>query len=421
MLSDTQRKIIKATVPALRAHGEAITRTFYDTMLRAHPELLNYFNPANQRGEGGQARSLAASVLAYAANIDHLGNLGGMVERIATKHVSLEIQPEHYPIVGQYLLSAIAEVLGEAATPEIVDAWAAAYGQLADIMIGREQAIYTETATQPGGWADFKPFRVLRKVRESDVTTSFYLVPVDGAPLPDFRPGQYLSLKTRPPGYPYEQVRQYSLSQAPDGRHYRISVRREEAPAGIPGVPAGLVSNFLHDAVVEGSTLLVHMPVGDFVLDEHSDRPVVLISGGAGITAVLAMLEELATRTKRDVVMLHAVRSRGHHAFAERVRELVASRTGIRNVTLYETVASDDVPDEHYDAVGRITAEVIRRHLPEGHAEFYYCGPIGFMAAAERALDELGVPSTHRHSEAFAPDPSFTAGMPHSNPLVEAA
>jgi nitric oxide dioxygenase len=100
---------------------------------------------------------------------------------------------------------------------------------------------------------------------------------------------------------------------------------------------------------------------------------------------------------------------------------LVASRTGIRNVTLYETVASDDVPDEHYDAVGRITAEVIRRHLPEGHAEFYYCGPIGFMAAAERALDELGVPSTHRHSEAFAPDPSFTDGMPHSNPLVEAA
>ncbi|MDN3568540.1 NO-inducible flavohemoprotein [Paeniroseomonas aquatica] len=421
MLSDTQRKIIKATVPALRAHGETITRTFYSAMLQAHPELLNYFNPANQRGEGGQARSLAASVLAYAANIDQLSNLDGMVERIATKHVSLEIRPEHYPIVGQYLLGAITEVLGDAATPEIIDAWAAAYGQLADIMIGREQALYSETATQPGGWAGFKPFRVLRKVRESDVTTSFHLVPVDGAPLPDFRPGQYLSVKTSLPGYPYEQVRQYSLSQAPDGRHYRISVKREDAPAGLSGVPAGLVSNFLHDTVTEGSTLLVHMPVGDFVLDEHGDRPVVLISGGAGITAVLAMLEELAMRTTRNVLMLHAVRSRGHHAFAERVRALAASRTGIRSMTLYETVNSDDVPDEHYDAVGRITAEVIRPYLPAGDADFYYCGPIGFMTAAERALDELGVPPTRRHSEAFAPDPSFTAGMSHSNPHVEAA
>ena len=83
MLNDQERAVIKATVPALRAHGETITRRFYSTMLEAHPELFNYFNPANQRAEGGQARSLAASVLTYAENIDRLGALGGMVERIA--------------------------------------------------------------------------------------------------------------------------------------------------------------------------------------------------------------------------------------------------------------------------------------------------------------------------------------------------
>ena len=408
MLSDRQREIIKATVPALKAHGETITRTFYGAMLGAHPELLNLFNPANQRGEGGQARSLAASVLAYAENIDRLGSLGSMVERIATKHVSLEIRPEHYPIVGQHLLGAISEVLGEAATPEILDAWGAAYGQLTEVMTGREQALYTEVATQPGGWSGFKLFRVERKVRESEETISFHLVPADGAPLPAFKPGQYVSVKIHPPSRPYEQIRQYSLSDAPDGRHYRISVKREAAPAS----PAGLVSNFLHETVPEGGTLLVHAPVGDFVLDEESQSPVVLISGGAGITAVLPMLKHLATRTTREVLMLHGTRSRGHHAFAAEMRELAALRPGIRSVTLYEAVGPDDVPGEHHDAVGRITAEVIRQHLPAGEAEFYYCGPIGFMTAAEGALDELGVPLARRHSEAFAPDPSFVTGSP---------
>lgn len=415
MLSDSQRDIIKATVPALRAHGETITRAFYDNLLGAYPELFNYFNPANQR-EGGQARSLAASVLAYAAHIDQLGGPGSMVERISGKHVSLEVRAEHYPIVGEYLLGAIAQVLGNAATPEILDAWTAAYGQLAGIMIGREQALYDEGAAQNGGWRGFKPFRVVRRMRESALTVSFHLVPADGTPPPDFKPGQYVSVKVRPPGFQYEQIRQYSLSDLPDGQHYRISVKRE----GAPGTPAGVVSNFLHDCLAEGGELLVHMPGGDFVLDEGSDRPVVLISGGAGITAVLAMLENLAARSKREVLMLHGTRSREHHAFAARLRELAALRPGIRNVTLYAAVGADDVVGEHYDAVGRITAEVIREHLPAGEAEFYYCGPIGFMIATEQALDALGILLARRHSEAFAPDPSFAAGASELRPQAAA-
>lgn len=411
MLSDSQRDIIKATVPALRAHGETITRAFYDNLLGAHPELFNYFNPANQR-EGGQARSLAASVLAYAAHIDRLGSLGDMVERISGKHVSLEVRAEHYPIVGEFLLGAIAQVLGDAATPEILDAWAAAYGQLAGIMIGRERALYDEGAARNGGWRGFKPFRVARRVQESALTVSFHLVPADGTPPPDFKPGQYVSVKVRPPDFQYKQIRQYSLSDLPDGQHYRISVKRE----GAPGTPAGLVSNFLHDFLAEGSELLVHMPGGDFVLDEGSDSPVVLISGGAGITAVLAMLENLAARSKREVLMLHGTRSREHHAFAACLRELAAMRPGIRTVTLYEAVGADDVVGEHHDAVGRITAEVIRAHLPAGEAEFYYCGPIGFMTATEQALDALGIPLARRHSEAFAPDPSFAAGAAKPRP-----
>jgi len=412
MLSAKHREIVSATVPALRVHGEAITRRFYGDMFTAHPELYNLFNPANQR-DGGQARSLAASVLAYAEHIEHPERLGTMVERISNKHGSLQVKPGHYPIVGKYLLGAITAVLGPAATPDILEAWGAAYGQLADIMIGREEAIESGDAARPGGWRGFKPFRVERKLAESEVTTSFYLVPDDGAPLPAFEPGQYLSVRVHPPGFPYQQIRQYSVSCAPNDRHYRISVKREDAPPDEPSAPSGLVSNYLHHVAREGDLLPVHMPLGDFTLTE-GNHPVVLLSGGAGITAVLSMLEHLAGPGggTREVIFLHAARGRAHHAFAEHVRALGRQRPGIRISVLYEEAGPDDVPGTHHDAVGLITAEVVRRHLSEREAEFYYCGPLGFMAAVEGALDDLGVPLGRRHSEAFAPDPSFAAGAP---------
>lgn len=407
MLSDHHRALVSATVPALRAHGGKITRVFYRDMLAAHPELFDYFNPANQR-DGGQAASLAASVLAYTSHIANPAPLASMIERIASKHVSLDIKPAHYPIVGQYLLGAIKDVLGDAATPEIVEAWSAAYGQLAGIMIDREAALAMEGAAQPQGWRGFKPFRVARKVRESDVTASFYLEPVDGAALPPFLPGQYVSLRVRVPGFDHDQVRQYSLSCAPNEREYRISVKREAPPADAPDAPPGLVSNWLHDAVREGDLLDVHMPLGDFVL-QSGTRPVVLLSGGSGITAVLSMLEQLTGKDggNREVVFLHAARGRGHHAFGSHVRELARRRSGVRVTVLYGEVGPADEPGIHYDVVGRLTADVIRAHRPAGSADFYYCGPIGFMAGVEAALDSLGVPQARRFSEAFAPDPSF--------------
>jgi len=161
MLTDSQHDIIRATVPVLRAHGEAITRAFYSALFDAHPDLYNIFNPVNQVN-GRQQRSLAGSILAYAAAIERLETLGSMVERIANKHGSLEVQPEHYPIVGEHLLAAIRTVLGEAATDDILDAWGAAYGQLAGIMTGREAELYASEAEAPSGWRGFLPFRLER-------------------------------------------------------------------------------------------------------------------------------------------------------------------------------------------------------------------------------------------------------------------
>lgn len=406
MLTPEQTAIIKATVPALEAHGETITRTFYASMFAAHPELLNIFNPANQK-TGRQARSLAASVLAYAAHIDHPERLGGMVGRIAHKHVSLEVLPEHYPIVGEHLLGAIASVLGDAATPEILDAWAAAYGQLAEIMIGVEGSMYTQAAEQPGGWRGFKPFRVTRKVQESGVIASLVLEPVDGQPLPPFRPGQYLSLKVRVPAQERDQIRQYSLSDAPNGRSYRIAVKRELAPQTEPFAPGGLISNYLHDDIQEGDELLVHTPAGDFFLQD-SDRPVVLMSGGVGITPMLSMLNTLvASGSTRPVLFVHATLGASAHAFRKHVNEVARTQPNVRKLVYYTEVGAGDRPGEHHDEAGLIRMETLRPHLPQGDAEYYYCGPEGFTRAVENILDRLNVPAERRFTETFGPSQSF--------------
>src|SRR6187402_1149259 len=146
MLSQQTIDIVKSTAPILEQHGETLTRHFYERMFRVNPEVAPFFNPAHQAA-GSQQKALAGAICAYAANIDNLEVLGGAVELIAQKHASLQIKPEHYPIVGQNLLASIREVLGEGATDEVIQAWGEAYGFLANILIGREREIYHQNET----------------------------------------------------------------------------------------------------------------------------------------------------------------------------------------------------------------------------------------------------------------------------------
>src|SRR3954453_15435862 len=103
MVSPAARPYIDASVPVLREHGLAITRTFYRNMFAAHPELTNLFNMGNQ-ASGAQQQSLASAVFAYAANIGNAQALGPVVTRIVHKHASVGIRADHYPIVGHHLL-----------------------------------------------------------------------------------------------------------------------------------------------------------------------------------------------------------------------------------------------------------------------------------------------------------------------------
>src|SRR5690606_24730959 len=143
--------------------------------------------------------------------------------RIGHKHISLDIRPEHYPIVGNHLLASIQEVLGDAATPEILDAWEAAYYQLADLMIGIEAKMYKEQTNKPHGWTGWRPFQVGEKITESAEITSFYLYPADGGKVVPHIPGQFISIRLFLPDLGLNQARQYSLSSTPTNEYYRIS------------------------------------------------------------------------------------------------------------------------------------------------------------------------------------------------------
>jgi nitric oxide dioxygenase len=388
MLSAKTIALVKATVPVLQEHGEAITRHFYPLMFRERPEVKAFFNEAHQAG-GTQPRALAHAVLAYAANIDRLEALAGALPAIVHKHVALGVLPEHYPIVGEYLLRAIREVLGAAATDEIINAWGEAYGALAQVLIQAEEQVYADNAGQPGGWRGQRAFRVARREVESELITSFYLAPVDGGALPSYQPGQYLTLVLDIDGQPVR--RNYSLSGAPGRDTWRISVKRETG---------GKVSNWLHDHAQVGTELQVLQPAGDFVLDEETaHRPLLLVTGGVGITPAMAILETVA-ETGRPVHFLHAARHGGVHAFRERVQALADQHPNVQAFFLYDEPRPHDQPH----AVGRVTPEVLAQHLPaDRDVDLYFIGPKRFMQSVRRHALDLGVAPERLRWEFFGP------------------
>lgn len=388
MLSVQDRTLIKATVPLLESGGEALITHFYRMMLAEYPQVRALFNQAHQ-ASGDQPRALANGVLMYARHIDQLDQLGDLVAKIINKHVALQILPEHYPIVGSCLLRAIHEVLGsDIATPEVLAAWGAAYTQLADILIGAEAAIYDQKAAAPGGWRGARDFILARRVEESAEITSFYLEPADGGAILAAEPGQYIGVQLFLEG---EEIRRnYSLSALSDAGHYRISVKRE---AG------GRASNYLHDQFQVGARIQLFPPSGEFTL-AASAKPLVLISGGVGITPTLPMLEA-ALATERPVHFIHCARNGGVHAFREWVDELAARHPQLKRFYCY---AEDDGVSPAADKLGLLSQEQLGQWLPQQRdLDAYFLGPKGFMAAIKRHLKALGVPEQQSRYEFFGP------------------
>jgi nitric oxide dioxygenase len=397
-LSARQIEIVKSTAPVLADHGIAITTHFYERMLNAHPELKNIFNTAHQ-ATGAQPAALAHAIWAYATNIDNLGALSTAVSRIGNKHASLSITPDQYPIVGEHLLASIKEVLGDGVDEPVLDAWKEAYAQLAKIFIDFEKDLYKKAENTPGGWTGWRKFNVERKVHESDEIISFHLTPSDKGPLPTFKSGQFISVRAFLPELGLYQPRQYSLSDAPDGTHFRISVKKESAT---PKGPAGRISNVLHEHLPEGAELEVSNPFGDFTLDIDADTPVVLISGGVGITPMMSMLSNIVSQKKdRRVVFVHAVRNGKVHAMKDYLAQIMAENPLVSRAVFYEEASDKDTQGVDFDYTGRIELDKIRDRVLLPNADYYLCGPVVFMRVEQKGLEEMGVPKERIHSEVF--------------------
>jgi nitric oxide dioxygenase len=399
MLSSEIRQLVKSTAPILKQHGVLLTSHFYQRMFQHNPELKNIFNQGHQHA-GQQQQALAMAVAAYAEHIDAPEVLLPVLERVAHKHVSLGIRAEHYPIVGKHLLASIREVLGEEAAPDsLLNAWAAAYQQLADLLINLENSLYQRAATQPGGWSGWRPFRVVKKQQESTEITSFYLQAADGGALPDFQPGQYVSVQRFIPEWGLSQPRQYSLSDAPGKDWLRISVKREVA---LGDAPAGKVSGQLHAELAAGDILQVSPPFGDFVLHQDRETPVVLISAGVGQTPLLSMLKHLVeSGSQRPIRYLHAARHGQVHAMKQEVSELVQRYPQLQQAVFYETPAASETAGKDFDQAGRIDAAAIQAHALQQDADYYLCGPVAFMQQQRRQLRDAGVMADRIHMEVF--------------------
>jgi nitric oxide dioxygenase len=399
-LSTEAIRIIKSTVPVLEIHGTEITKRFYHLLFTNHPELLNIFNHANQK-QGRQQAALANAVYAAAVHIEKLEAILPVVKQIAHKHRSLGVKPEHYPIVGQYLLTAIKDVLQDAATDVILQAWAEAYGMIADAFIGVEAELYQQAEGQAGGWKDFREFRVVRKEPESQVITSFYLVPQDGGPLASFEPGQYVSVKVTIPGEANTHIRQYSLSERPGMPYYRISVKKE---ANIEGKPDGVVSTFLHEQLQEGDRLWLSAPAGEFTVNLDTDRPLVLLSGGVGLTPMVSMLGAVvAANPARPVAFIHSAANGDVHAMKKQLLDLAQEYPQVSLYFCYEKPTAADLESPVFHKEGYVDLPWLQSILPNSDADFYFCGPVPYMKAVYKALKNWDVPAEDIHYEFFGP------------------
>ncbi|WP_433449865.1 globin domain-containing protein [Streptomyces sp. CA-142005] len=388
MLTEQSAVTVRATLPAVGAAIGEITERFYARLFAAHPDLLrDLFNRGNQ-ASGAQKQALAGSIAAFATylvdNPDQRPD--AMLSRIAHKHASLGVAPEHYPIVHEHLFAAIAEVLGEAVTPEVAAAWTEVYWLMANALIAVEKRLYEES-----GSTERRPWEVVERVEETADVVTFRLRPADGGPVRDFRAGQYVSVQVELPDGA-RQIRQYSLSGAPGEALRQFSVKRVTGD----DAPDGEVSNHLHARVRVGDVLDLSEPYGDLVLDADAETPLLLASAGIGVTPMTAMLAGLAASGHGGpVTVVHGDRSPADHALRTN-HETYAGKLADASVHFfYERDAEPGTRTGLVDLAGIA--------VPAG-TRAYLCGPLPFMRAVRAQLIEKGVAPADVHYEVFGPD-----------------
>jgi len=256
-------------------------------------------------------------------------------------------------------------------------------------------------ASPPPAWRGFRPFRVARKIVETNDVTSLVLEPVDGHAGAAALPGQFVIIRLGPSDTP-AMTRSYSLSGHADAASYRLSIKRE---------PHGIASTYVADELKPGDVVQLGAPRGSFTLRLDA-RPVALLSAGIGVTPVLAMLHALAAEgSPRDIWWLHGTRNGREHAFAAEVRELLTRLPHHHSHVCYSRPDPGDRLETDFESVGHLDAALLRQlDLPQD-ADFYLCGPATFMSDLTSGLRAWGVTPDHIHTELFGDGPSLTPGI----------
>ncbi|MDJ0572569.1 MAG: 2Fe-2S iron-sulfur cluster-binding protein [Pleurocapsa sp. MO_192.B19] len=267
----------------------------------------------------------------------------------------------------------------------------------------------TQKDTQNDTWQDWRNFKIVKKESESKEITSFYFQPVDGGELPDFKPGQFLTIKLEIPEQQRPVIRTYSLSDYPQSRdYYRLSIKREGSPKDLD-VPPGVASNFMHDRISEGSIIPCKPPSGKFYIDVNSSVPAVLISNGVGITPMISMAKASSRlNLKRHIWFVHGARNGEYHACREEINAIAKSYPNLHIHYRYSRPGVQDAGKYHSQGYADkqllediIIPEIRETHNGSTNAEYFLCGSPSFMDSLQQGLDELNVPEENVFFESF--------------------
>jgi ferredoxin-NADP reductase len=237
---------------------------------------------------------------------------------------------------------------------------------------------------------------VVRVDQESEDVKSFYLIRPDGESLPPAIPGQHLLIEMPATNGGAKQFRCYTLSDCCDKGYWRISVKKNSDSAES-------VSRWLHDDITKGDRVRVKGPSGSFHLRSTTNRHVVLLSAGIGITPMLPMLRATLRRPHASVTMFAQFRDPDHMPFAESLLNIahqfpmVSMRLYLSRFPRGVTGSKDSVIQQ-----GKFSASDVLGCISElSQADCYLCGPEAWQSDLVEALEEGGVPKSQIHFELF--------------------
>jgi len=395
-LSKLTISTLKACAPILENHKKALGQTFYKRLFQENPQLRNQFNMSNTMTQGN---ALSNAVVAFCGNCDRLETLGPTLAQVTNKHVSLEVTPDQYNVVGLTLLASLEDVLGkEVFNGQVKDAVAEGYFFLADIFKEEEAKLIADRISAKGGWHGWRSFKLARKEPETSLHTSFYFTPKDGGETTRFAGGQYTSIRLRLANFDHLLVRSYTLTGGTtehDG--YRITVKREDG---------GVVSQYLHDKMQIGESLELSAPAGVFTL-QQGPKPRVFIGGGTGITPLMSMLRESARDFSTPAFLLYRAHHPRLHPLRDELHKLIESNRHITCAVNYTKEGDHQVsPSTKRMTVlppsTPWTAEAIGPLIPSG-CQVYLCGPPPFTGNTLNLLNQVGMKQDNIFYECFGP------------------